>query len=182
LGQYGESRVLSRDEITSDDVLCAEQILVGSNATRRKYNQHLRALREIDSDMPVEGERLVCLRNNRAKGLLNGGIWTVAQIEDETEKVIKMVLEPVDAGGRRKSARVTVRKEFFLGKGDTLSWPERKDTDEFDFGYTLTVHKSQGSQWDDVFLFDQSALFRDFARRWLYTGITRAAEQITVVM
>ena len=182
MGDYGESRIISRDDITPDDVLSAEQLLVGSNATRRKYNQHLRGLRDIHNEMPQTGERLVCLRNNRRKGLLNGGIWTVAEIEMVTTNAIKMTLEPVDAGGRRKNAHVIVRKEFFLGEGDKLSWPERKDTDEFDFGYALTVHKSQGSQWNDVFLFDQSAMFRDQARRWLYTGITRAAERITVVM
>ena len=30
----------------------------------------------------------------------------------------------------------------------------RKRFDEFDYGYVLTVHKAQGSQWDDVVLFD----------------------------
>jgi len=181
-GSYGESRVLSRDEITSDDALAAEQILVGRNITRRNYNLRLRALRGFEREMPEVGERLVCLRNNKKKGLLNGGIWTVAEIRSETTDAIRMLLDPEDAGGRRKSARVTVRKEFFRGAEETLTWPDRKKSDEFDFGYALTVHKSQGSQWNDVLLFNESALFRDEARRWLYTGITRAAERITVVM
>jgi hypothetical protein len=38
----------------------------------------------------------------------------------------------------------------------------------------LTVHKAQGSQWDDVVLFDESFAFPDNRERWLYTGITRA--------
>ncbi len=181
LGSYGESRVVSPDDVTPEEVSAAEQVLVGRNVTRRNYNKRLRELRGFEKEMPEVGERLVCLRNNRAKGLLNGGIWTVAEIRKETRKEIQMLLEPEDAGGRRKSARVKVRKEFFLGTEDTLSWPERKKSDEFDFGYALTVHKAQGSQWNDVFLFDESALFRDEARRWLYTGITRAAERVTVV-
>jgi len=45
----------------------------------------------------------------------------------------------------------------------------------------LTVHKAQGSQWDDVMLFDESFAFRENRARWLYTGITRAATRITVV-
>ena len=36
-----------------------------------------------------------------------------------------------------------------------------------------TVHKSQGSQWDDVVLFDESFAFQDSRARWLYTGIAR---------
>ena len=48
-------------------------------------------------------------------------------------------------------------------------------------GHPLTVHKAQGSQWEDVYLFDESFAFREHARRWLYTGITRAANRITIV-
>lgn len=54
--------------------------------------------------------------------------------------------------------------------------------DEFDYGYALTVHKAQGSQWDDVVLFDESFAFREHRDRWLYTAVTRAAERLTVVM
>ena len=54
--------------------------------------------------------------------------------------------------------------------------------DEFDYGYVLTVHKAQGSQWDDVVLFDESFAFPDSRERWLYTGVTRAAKRLTVVV
>ena len=58
----------------------------------------------------------------------------------------------------------------------------RRGSDEFDFGYALTVHKAQGSQWDDVVLFDESFAFREHRNRWLYTGITRAARRLTIVV
>ena len=54
--------------------------------------------------------------------------------------------------------------------------------DEFDYGYVLTVHKAQGSQWDDVVLFDESFAFGETRERWLYTGVTRAAKRLTVVV
>jgi exodeoxyribonuclease V len=75
-----------------------------------------------------------------------------------------------------------VRPECFTGKIDELDWQLRKKYDEFDFGYVLTVHKSQGSQCDDVVLFDESFAFPDSRERWLYTGITRAAKRLTVVV
>jgi len=53
---------------------------------------------------------------------------------------------------------------------------------EFTYGYAITVHKSQGSQWDNVLLFDESSAFRDDAARHLYTAITRAADRVTVVV
>ena len=58
---------------------------------------------------------------------------------------------------------------------------QRRQSDAFDYGYALTVHKAQGSQWDSVVLFDESWAFRDNRARWLYTGITRAAERLTIV-
>jgi len=68
------------------------------------------------------------------------------------------------------------------GAIETIPWEQRKPYDEFDYGYVLTVHKSQGSQWDDVVLFDESFAFPDSRERWLYTGVTRAAKRLTVVV
>ncbi len=62
-----------------------------------------------------------------------------------------------------------------------MPWWERKEAQEFDYGYALTVHKSQGSQWNKVVLFDESNCFKKDARRWLYTGITRAAEEVKII-
>ncbi|CAM5222635.1 ATP-binding protein OS=Bosea thiooxidans OX=53254 GN=ARD30_09575 PE=4 SV=1 [Bosea thiooxidans] len=81
-----------------------------------------------------------------------------------------------------KAVKVSVLPNFFDGTEEEVPWELRKHTDEFTFGYALTVHKSQGSQWDDVVLFDESYAFREHRARWLYTGLTRAAETITVVM
>jgi exodeoxyribonuclease-5 len=78
--------------------------------------------------------------------------------------------------------KVKVRTECFTGAIEQISWDQRKAFDEFDFGYVLTVHKSQGSQWDDVVLFDESFAFQESRDRWLYTGVTRAAKKLTVVV
>jgi exodeoxyribonuclease-5 len=81
-----------------------------------------------------------------------------------------------------KALRIGVPPEFFQGAEDSLSPKFRRDSDEFDYGYALTVHKAQGSQWKSVVLFDESGAFREHRNRWLYTGITRAAERLTVVL
>jgi len=51
----------------------------------------------------------------------------------------------------------------------------------FCFGYAITCHKAQGSQWGSVLVVDESFVFRDHKSRWLYTAITRAAQRVTVV-
>jgi exodeoxyribonuclease-5 len=78
--------------------------------------------------------------------------------------------------------KVSVRPECFSGTLEQIEWEQRKHFDEFDFGYVLTVHKAQGSQWDDVVLFDESFAFPESRDRWLYTGVTRAAKRLTVVV
>jgi len=75
-----------------------------------------------------------------------------------------------------------VLRAFFEGSEETLPWEIRRRSDEFDYGYALTVHKSQGSQWDNVVLFDESRAFREHRHRWLYTAITRAARKLTMVV
>lgn len=71
---------------------------------------------------------------------------------------------------------------FFSGREKELDWKRRKQSDEFTFGYAVTVHKSQGSAWDNVLVFDESGVFREDAARHIYTAITRAAERVTVVL
>lgn len=90
-----------------------------------------------------------------------------------------MTVRPEDDGA---PVDVAVRNEFFAGGESALSWDERRNFDEFTYGYALTVHKAQGSQWPSVVLFDESRCFREDRARWLYTGVTRAAEKLTVVI
>ncbi len=179
-GTYGESRVIARADVDRGAVLEADQVLVGRNKTRTDYNDRLRQLKGLPHREPVVGDRLVCLRNNAQKRLLNGQIWSVAQVKPRAGNRYSLLLDPEEPG-MKAQAKVVTHKAFFSGEEDQLAWTERRGYDEFTFGYCLTVHKSQGSQWDDVYLFDESFVFREDRKRWLYTGITRAAETITVV-
>ena len=77
IGRHGESEVVSRSELDPDRVMGADQVLVGRNNTRRAYNMRVRQKQNIEDPLPVAGDKLVCLRNNRKKGLFNGGLWRV---------------------------------------------------------------------------------------------------------
>jgi exodeoxyribonuclease-5 len=188
VGTYGASAVISRASVDQRDVLNADQILVGRNRTRMAYNSRMRTLlKRGDDALPVVGDKLVCLRNDRFLGLLNGGIWTARTVTRPRSfksafkdgRFVTMSVLSEDIEGL--SARVRVLREFFEGGEEALEWEEKKGSQEFTYGYALTVHKSQGSQWSDVYIFDESSAFRDDARRWLYTAITRAAERVTIV-
>ena len=53
--------------------------------------------------------------------------------------------------------------------------------DPFCWGYALTAHKAQGSQWNRVLAFDESMCFGADQWRWLYTAITRTIDSVVVV-
>jgi len=178
-GRYGETRVIGRDEIDAAQIMACDQVLVGRNETRRKFNKRIRELNGYHDLMPAKEEKLVCLRNNRKKGLLNGETFTVKLVGERSGGLVKLRVAPESGDG--PTVRVAVLEQFFEGRGEEIPWDIRRHTDEFDYGYALTVHKAQGSQWDDVVLFDEAYAFREHRQRWLYTGITRAAKRLTVV-
>ncbi|MHA1158473.1 MAG: ATP-dependent DNA helicase [Alphaproteobacteria bacterium] len=180
-GAYGESRVIERGDLDAEAALSSDILLVGRNVTRQGYNTRIRALLGHEAPVPIADDALVCLRNNRRRGLLNGSLWTVAEALRRRKGLLRYVIAPQDGDGGRRQPLVSIHPSYFDGDAEALTPSIRRRSDAFDFGYALTVHKAQGSQWDDVMLFDESYAFREHRNRWLYTGITRAAERLTIV-
>lgn len=180
-GEYGRSRVVERGTLAEEDILSASQILVGKNATRRGFNTKIRRLLGRDGVFPEAGDRVVCLRNDKTCGIFNGGLFTVLDgMPRPRGNKVGMILRSDDFPDRA-AIKVSVLRDFFDGNPDDLDWKQRKGSQEFDYGYVLTCHKAQGSQWPDVVIYDESGIFREEARRWLYTAITRASDRITLV-
>ncbi len=177
-GNYGQSAVLPMTKLHPDQIreimTGADQILVGTNRTRASYNKTMRQLLGMVGPYPLVGDKLVCLRNNHNECLLNGQIWTVTRSVHKGDILLTL------RGEEGERLTCLAHRTHFDGDPDSLSPVERRSANEFDYGYALTVHKAQGSQWDKVALIDE---WRGSHRRqWLYTGITRAAEQITILI
>lgn len=186
VGDYGAARVITRRDVDSELVTSVSQVLVGLNRTRQSFNGRLRELAGRESKFPEPGDRLVALKNDHPNGILNGGLWNVLELKKRrkgaaNDSCIHMLVNSLDF---ESTAPVDVRcrEEFFLGRDKEIPWQELRGTQQFDFGYALTVHKSQGSQWPSICLFDESQTFGADRNRHLYTGITRASETLTVVM
>ncbi|QDP61591.1 MAG: putative ATP-dependent DNA helicase [Prokaryotic dsDNA virus sp.] len=179
IGSYGEGCEyvdFGDSKMPAELALQFDQILVGKNATRFATNRRVRKLKGIEDKYPIAGDRLVCLNNNHDEGLLNGAIYNVMNVMGVMDQKVHMDIVPEDS---KRGMSVMAHEQYFLG--EEPSWFEKREAECFDFGYALTVHKSQGSQWDSVLLFDESFCFRKDKWKWLYTGITRAAKKITVV-
>lgn len=179
LGSYGESKVVLPRELSQGEALTYDQVLVGKNATRRRMINKFRDTLGHNNAFPLQGEKLICLRNDHDKGLLNGSMWeatatTVGTMED------RILLSVRSLDGTGVELDTEAHKFPFLGEEMTLPWWERTEADEFEYGYAITVHKSQGSQYGSVMLLDEWKM-RESRQRWLYTAVTRAAERVTVV-
>jgi exodeoxyribonuclease-5 len=114
-------------------------------------------------------------------------MWQVAEVKRSTKKDrekghTRLSVKADEEGSTLRNIDVKVRDEFWTGDEAHLSWEDKKGTDEFTYGYAITCHKSQGSQWENVLVFDEAASFREDAWRWRYTAITRAATKLTVVV
>ena len=170
-GSYGNSRVINL-AAADNSHLNADQILVGRHVTRRNINSGIRARLKHLGAYPVKDDKLVCRRNDYRLGMFNGSLWTVAADpkRDRDDLVIKLV-----DGDERRTVLTNVGY-FDHTKVDNSA----REYLELDYGYALTVHSAQGSEWDKVWLRDESCCF-DAPARWLYTAITRAAKQITIV-
>lgn len=189
-GEYGESRVIDGDRVRTaqfDKMLLEHDIILcGRNKSRTANNRRVRELLGhqggIAKFFPVVGDKLVCLKNNHKKGLLNGSLWEVIDLPiSDMGQIVTMVVKSLDEP-YRAPVEVAVPWQFFDGTEEELDWRVKANFEQFTYGYALTVHKAQGSQWDKVLLIDESKAFREFWTNHLYTGITRAAEKVTVLL
>jgi exodeoxyribonuclease-5 len=148
------------------------QIICGLNQTRHQVNQQVRAMAGYGRFLVHGGERLICLRNNTTWGLFNGQQVRVVDVHAEGKKRISLDIE-TDYG---RVLTVDCLKEQF-GR-DLVSDFRSQDLLLFDYGYCVTAHKAQGSEWNSVVALEQIAKHWD-PKRWRYTVATRAKERLT---
>ena len=166
-----------------EDFVSADQIIIGKNAGRLAMNRKMRAVLGRSGTYPVKDDKLICLKNDSDLGIFNGQMFTVMEVLDNYDKAIHLKL--LDDDGNTKvvlSHRAHFDEYHEPGKVKDLAWWEFKNTQQFDFGYCITVHKAQGSQYDTVCFIDDKFFVWDRPNRakWLYTGVTRAAESIRI--
>lgn len=152
----------------------SEIVLCGYNNTRVAVNRTLRKLRGFKDDLPEPGERLICLQNDTELGLFNGLLVTVLNRHPQRYRWDHPMYDLVDDTGKEYFA-VPVNPDQF-GKEKKLE-RTRKGLGVFDWGYCMTCHKAQGSEWDKVAVLEQIAGSWESAR-WRYTAATRAAKQL----
>ena len=154
--------------------------LCGLNKTRVRMNNFAREKLKRDQFIaPIVGEPIICLYNNNKKLIYNGNIGIILNINISLNSGEEIFEVEVDMGDR--IFRNGISPEQF-GKEYVSVDDKSEDVDYFDFAYCTTVHKAQGSEWDNVLVLEEGEFLwkGDMWRRWLYTAVTRARERLVI--
>jgi exodeoxyribonuclease-5 len=192
VGRFGSgvAKLDRYDSATGSDVEMLLQsnrknllILTGYNASRIQLNKQMRTYFGFESELPTTGDLVICLKNNWQKGIYNGMTGKITHIQSVTGDIpcFEMDIDMED-GALAYSGKVHM--DQFNNPTSLGNHARKKDQiDYFDFGYALTVHKAQGSQAEQVVLFEErnKHMSDEDWRRWLYTGVTRAQEKLTII-
>lgn len=162
----GQDRRIAWDSI--DIVLC------GFNKTRQRLNLEARS-HYRRSGLVVDGERIVCLKNDQTLGVFNGLCGIVESVRRTQENVADLV---VAWDGAKESRRMRVA----FDQGDGRARERRGCRALVDYAYALTVHKAQGSEWPRVAVIDEQWPDKWDAKRWRYTAVTRASQGVVLVL
>ncbi len=193
-GDY--ERVL-RESLTESRLDVA--IVCWKHATRVKINRAIRDMIGYGGSLPKKGEPVMALHNyppiyNGMRGLLTEdadqpypeGWWIVRANLDFPDDSIRMDNQSLcrdqfhrmpSKGGQAKFGSVEEMRAAKIPV-DSMGAAGRL----FDFGYAMTVHKAQGSQFAHVIVcVDWPETGSEESRRMAYTAVTRAAERVTVL-
>ena len=185
----------------------ADQIICATNETRVNINNQMRELMGHEGN-PREGDKVICLRNywdtiaNNGDPLVNG---TIGYIDKVYSSFVKYPYY-INGGGQfditvaeftsdtgAMFPELAMDTKLIMTGAPGLDWKTKYALSknprthslvpfEFTYGYAITCHKSQGSQWDKVLVREERFPFSaEEHKRWLYTAVTRAAEKCVII-
>lgn len=168
-------------------------VICWKNKTRQNLNSFIRKKRGIGEVLPVPGERLIVTKNDRTLGIVNGQFIVVEEIGNVMDTYVEVTAWPEDEELRGEHPlQLKVLRACFEEYVNPEAWKslrpwDFKGTHQCDFGYAITCHKAQGSQWPRVLIFEEGVFnwnkndAQERRAEWLYTAITRAVNKFTMV-
>lgn len=201
LYQGNEVQIIDKKDVVSGMYTWADQIIVAKNDTRIKTNKLMRKyLHNLDEPVPIEGERVICLRNDWdhlndvGDAMVNGTIGYLQNIRCDYNNMWlqpRMIADiiPDTCGPQDQYTWYNVNIDYkFLTTGEPTinkeNWkrfPKLLVPKQFDFGYCITAWKSQGSEYNKVLVFEENFPFGEEHIKYLYTAATRAKEKLVIV-
>jgi exodeoxyribonuclease-5 len=188
---------MRRSDVGVWGLLNADQVLCGKNATRIWLNNAMKEGCGFSHRYPTGlGEKVICLKNRNDLGVVNGMFLKLTDIEDDGRDPLsfsaRITTEDGVKIGVNGSTAEADRHRIYRGHFDDHLErdPERSDRDhhqkksliEATWGWAITTHRAQGSQYQNVIVVDDGWGANDLDRaRWLYTAITRAERGLVLL-
>lgn len=174
-GGFPEAQRVKKGVVTDLILHGQHQLLCGINSKRRAAIRMIREARKYTDPLPYKGEPIVGLRNDPKNQFYNGTIGTLLSRTPSKKKLNLEIETPIGIIYPRVHAHGFLQTM----EDDTIELPYKGGI--ADYAWALSVHKAQGSSWEKAVLLNDSKVFGEFQRQWLYTGITRAEKEIIIV-
>ena len=200
-----EIQVLRPHEVVDGMYHWADQIICATNRKRHEINNYMRQAAGRDIE-PESGDKIICCRNCWDKvdmtgdnALVNGTIGTLGEFAAGFQsypifgfpEVPVMHAQILTTDGVFEEVVMDYQalkegKPFLTSEQAYQIYrrPDLKNLEpvEFNYGYAITGHRAQGSEWDKVLVFEEKFPFdKEEHARWLYTAATRASEKLVLV-
>jgi exodeoxyribonuclease-5 len=197
--------IVNQSELVTGMYEWADQILCATNQRREDTNRLLRSIKGFSSE-PQVGDKVISLKNEwdffslQGNPLTNGSIGIITDMKKRTEWVPRYIssnpIEFLDLnlnlddddiilGAPADYKFLTTGKKALDSKQEYQMNKAKNIPDapfEFTYGYAITTHKAQGSEWNKVLVFEERFPFdKEEHARWLYTACTRASEKLVIV-
>jgi exodeoxyribonuclease-5 len=177
-GQISRNESLSlhaRNSLPETSWTQVDQIICGTHKTRERLCRFVRGQMGHSSAHPQKGEKIVAVFNDKKRGIMNGELYTVLESElTRSGSVTRMKIQ--DPYGRIIES-VDAWTRGFAGRSATDFLDDQFG--KFWWGYAITCHQSQGSEWKNTIVCDDWP--GDGHDSWLYTAITRASHHCDLV-
>lgn len=203
-----EVQVLNKNELNTGMLQWADQILVATNATRKNINAQMRDLLGRGEN-PENGDKIICCRNyweifgSLGNPIVNGSIGYLKDSYSTLERIPSFL----DGQGQKVDLihgsfvndadevylDMSMDKKLILEGVKSLDFKLEYKLNknlkykhlvplEFLYGYAITCHRAQGSEWDNVLVIEEKFPFdKKEHARWLYTAATRASKKLVII-
>lgn len=200
-----EAMVLDKKELNTGMLTWADQIICAKNETRFSLNMQMKEILG-KGKLPAEGDKVICLRNywetlsDSKLPLVNGTIGYISNIYESHIQYppylgnLKVPYLGVDFMSDTDDLfKIDIDKIKLTEERNIIDWKTSYKINkssrykgtlplEFAYGYAITCHKAQGSEWDKVLVVEENFPFSaEEHSRWLYTAVTRASEKLVVI-
>lgn len=180
-------------------LLWADQILCGKNATRHELNRIVREELGHTGNMPVVGDKIILTRNNwefvNADGnpIINGLIGNITKVSEPIRDTRGNIINQASVYGYMNFMPDFNAAEFKNVKFDALPFLTGENSYIFDqnakgvekintldFGFAITTHKSQGSEYSNGLGVEERMRGTNH-HRLIYTMITRFKDKCVLI-